>query len=57
MTRVEAISGCPSAICLELRPPTTLKLNTLATMRKTMIVMRIFMGEPASHLSGIVLWL
>lgn len=57
MTRVDAISGCPSAICFELRPPTTLKLNTLATIRKTMIVMRIFMGKCASHSSGIFLWL
>lgn len=56
MRRVDAISGCPSAICLELRPPTTLKLNTLATMRKTMIVMRIFIGGSASHSSGIFLW-
>ncbi|MBZ9791433.1 hypothetical protein K9B32_15080 [Rhizobium sp. 3T7] len=57
MTRVDAISGCPSAICFELRPPTTLKLNTLATIRKTMIVMRIFTGKSASHSSGIFLWL
>jgi hypothetical protein len=56
MTRVDAISGCPSAICFELRPPTTLKLKTLATMRKTMIVMRILMGETASHSSGIRSW-
>ena len=49
MTRVDAINGCPSAICFELRPPTRLRLSTLAIMSRTMIVMRILMDESASQ--------